>query len=158
TSRSPRLTTPTGRPRSSMTGAADRPRPVSAAVTSGTVASACTDMGLADIRSAARTASSLRTGAACACAIVMGTSPGRGGSFPRLFASGVPDARRIFGSADGGGQPAAVVALQPLLHAGQFPGPLVAGALAGEGVVEEVQGLQQVAELADALLQAGALV
>ncbi len=57
---SARLTTPTGRPDSSITGAALKPFSINTATASGTVAAARIDIGLAVIKSTARAASRAR--------------------------------------------------------------------------------------------------
>src|SRR6185437_7287099 len=57
-----RLTTPMGRPASSMTGVAPKPQSASKSTASRTVASWQTDTGLGDIKSSARRDSKVREG------------------------------------------------------------------------------------------------
>src|SRR5262245_48894580 len=95
---SARLTTPIGRPDSSITGAALKPFSVSQATASGTVASAPMDIGLGVIRSAARAASRVKRDArgivgVLAIGHLVGSEMWRGTgnrSLERIIAGGSP--------------------------------------------------------------------
>src|SRR5262245_704972 len=59
-------------------------------------------------------------------------------------------------SGGGGGAGGSVEAFEPGLHVFELGGPVLGKAFSRVGVVEQVEGFDQVAELADALFEAGA--